>query len=193
MVSDSSLKTSTPGRRPGAYSAIAPLSVLTLARGVLLDPLRERTDRYLAVLAYHRMVLELIVDTHTHADHRTGTWELRDLTGARVVMHRRAPAPHIDIHVNDDDELEVGNLKLRFLHTPGHTPDSISIYTGQRVFTGDTLMIRGTGARTSRAATQAPNTIRLPTNCSRFRKQRWSFQPTITEATLSRPSAMRSV
>jgi sulfur dioxygenase len=114
-------------------------------RGVLIDPLKDRTDRYLAMLAYHRIVLDLIVDTHTHADHRTGTWELRDLTGARVVMHRRAPAPKVDIHVADGDELEAGSLKLRFLHTPGHTPDSLSVCTGDRVFTGDTLMIRGTG------------------------------------------------
>jgi len=114
-------------------------------RGVLIDPNRDRTDRYLAAAAYHRISLELIIDTHTHADHRTGVWDLRDLTGARVVMHRRAPAPHVDIHVDDGAQLEVGTLKLGILHTPGHTPDSISVRVGDRVFTGDTLMIRGTG------------------------------------------------
>jgi glyoxylase-like metal-dependent hydrolase (beta-lactamase superfamily II)/rhodanese-related sulfurtransferase len=114
-------------------------------RGVLIDPNKDRTDRYLAVLAYYRINLDLIIDTHTHADHRTGTWDLRDLTGARVVMHRLASAPHVDIHVDDGGQLEVGTLKLGILHTPGHTPDSISIVTGDRVFTGDTLMIRGTG------------------------------------------------
>ena len=114
-------------------------------RGVLIDPTRERSDRYLAFLAYHRINLELIIDTHTHADHRTGCWDLRDLTGARIVMHRRAPAPHVDIHVDDGQRLEVGTLKLDFLHTPGHTPDSLSIAAEGRVFTGDTLMIRGTG------------------------------------------------
>jgi sulfur dioxygenase len=114
-------------------------------RGVLIDPNRDRTDRYLAALAYYRIELDLIIDTHTHADHRTGTWELRDLTGARVVMHRRAPAPHVDVHVDDGERLEVGSLKLGFLHTPGHTPDSMSVCAGDRVFTGDTLMIRGTG------------------------------------------------
>ncbi len=113
--------------------------------GVLIDPVRERIDRYLGVLAYHRVRLELIIDTHTHADHRSGIWELRDLTGARVVMHRRAPAPHIDIHVDDGAQLEVGRLKLGFLFTPGHSPDSMCILSEGRVFTGDTLMIRGTG------------------------------------------------
>jgi glyoxylase-like metal-dependent hydrolase (beta-lactamase superfamily II) len=70
-------------------------------RGLLIDPNKDRSDRCLAALAYHRVNLELIIDTHTHADHRTGSWDLRDLTGARVVMHRRAPAPHVDIHVDD--------------------------------------------------------------------------------------------
>lgn len=114
-------------------------------RGVLIDPVKDRSDRYLAVLAYHRVSLDLIIDTHTHADHRTASWDLRDLTGARVVMHRRAPAPHVDIHVDDGEQLEVGTLKLGILYTPGHMPDSVSIVAGDRVFTGDTLMIRGTG------------------------------------------------
>jgi glyoxylase-like metal-dependent hydrolase (beta-lactamase superfamily II) len=52
-------------------------------RALLIDPLKEKVDRYLAALAYHRCTLDLVVDTHTHADHRTGTWDLRDLTGAR--------------------------------------------------------------------------------------------------------------
>ncbi len=114
-------------------------------RAALIDPLRDRADRYLAILAYHRLSLEFIIDTHTHADHRTGSWDLRDLAGARVVMHRRAPAPHVDLHVDDGEELEVGMLKLAFLYTPGHTPDSMSVRAGDRVFTGDTLLIRGTG------------------------------------------------
>ncbi|HKD66143.1 MAG TPA: MBL fold metallo-hydrolase [Candidatus Binataceae bacterium] len=113
--------------------------------GVLIDPVKDRCDRYLAVLAYYRIKLELIIDTHTHADHRTACWDLRDLIGARVVMHRRAPAPHVDIHVDDGQRLEVGSLSLEILHTPGHTPDSVSIRAADRVFTGDTLMIRGTG------------------------------------------------
>jgi sulfur dioxygenase len=114
-------------------------------KGVLIDPVKERVDRYLAVMAYHRVELDAIIDTHTHADHRTGTWDLRDLTGARVVMHRRAPAPRVDVHVDDGDQLEAGTLKFKFLHTPGHTPDSMAVVIGDRVFTGDTLLIRGTG------------------------------------------------
>jgi glyoxylase-like metal-dependent hydrolase (beta-lactamase superfamily II)/rhodanese-related sulfurtransferase len=111
----------------------------------LVDPLKERVDRYLAALAYHRLTLELIVDTHTHADHRTGVWDLRDITDAKVVMHRRAPATHIDIHIDDGGQVEVGGLKLTFIYTPGHAPDSTCISVEDRLLTGDTLLIGGTG------------------------------------------------
>ena len=112
---------------------------------MLVDPVKERVDRYLAILAYHGLQLEYVAETHTHADHRTGAWDLRDLAGARVVMHRRAPAPNVDIHLDDGNRLYVGEIGLTALHTPGHTPDSISLVAEDRVFTGDTLMIRATG------------------------------------------------
>jgi glyoxylase-like metal-dependent hydrolase (beta-lactamase superfamily II) len=114
-------------------------------QAALIDPVKDRVDRYHAVLANHRCEHAHAVDTHTHADHRTGTWELRELTGARVVMHRRAPAPHVDVHVDEGTRLAVGELTLTVLATPGHTPDGISLYVGDRVFTGDTLLIHGTG------------------------------------------------
>lgn len=111
----------------------------------LIDPVRDHLDRYIAMLAYFGCRLEMIIDTHTHADHRSGASELAELTGAPVVMHRRAPAPHVAIHVDDGQTLRVGDLELRVLYTPGHTPDSISLYGGGRVFTGDVLLIHGTG------------------------------------------------
>jgi sulfur dioxygenase len=114
-------------------------------KAVMIDPVRERIDRYLAVLAYHQRRLELIIDTHTHADHRTGAFELGELTGAPVAMHRQAPAPHVAVHLQDGQWLAIGDIRLQVLHTPGHTPDSISLYTGERVFTGDVLLIHGTG------------------------------------------------
>ncbi len=114
-------------------------------KAVLIDPVKDRVDRYLAVLAYHGYRLEYVIDTHTHADHRAGGWDLRELGGARVVMHRRAPAPHVDVHVDDGDSLGVGEVELKVLHTPGHTPDSISLCAGDLVFTGDTLLVRATG------------------------------------------------
>ena len=114
-------------------------------KAILIDPLRERIDRYLALLAYHGYRLEFILDTHTHADHRSGIWDLRELTGALTVMHREAPEPRIDIHVEDGQELRLGKAVVTVMYTPGHTPDSISILAAGRVFTGDTLLIGGSG------------------------------------------------
>ena len=112
---------------------------------VLVDPLREKIDRYLALLAYHGLRLDAVIDTHTHADHRSATFDLKELTGAKVIMHRKAPAPRVDLHVEDGDKIPLGELKLKVLHTPGHTPDGISLFIVDRVLTGDTLLIRGTG------------------------------------------------
>jgi sulfur dioxygenase len=111
----------------------------------LVDPKKDNLDRYLALLAYRRLELDALIDTHTHADHATGSFELRRLIGSRLIMHRRAPAPLVDEHVEDGDTINIGELKLNVLYTPGHTPDSISLYAGNRVLTGDVLLIRGTG------------------------------------------------
>lgn len=112
---------------------------------VLIDPVREKTERYLAFLAYQDLRLKVIIDTHTHADHGTASFELQRLIGAKLIMHRRAPVPRVDKHVDDGDEIVVGDLEFQVLYTPGHTPDSISLYVDDRVFTGDVLLIRGTG------------------------------------------------
>jgi glyoxylase-like metal-dependent hydrolase (beta-lactamase superfamily II) len=102
-------------------------------------------SRYLAFLAYGRLTLDALIDTHTHADHPTGSFQLHAITGARLIMHRRAPAPVVTEHVEHGDTIEVGDAAITVLHTPGHTPDSISLHAGDRVFTGDVLMIGGTG------------------------------------------------
>jgi len=114
-------------------------------KALLIDPVRDFLDRYFGVLAYFGLTLDGVVDTHTHADHRTASFALHDLTGAPVIMHRRAPAPHVARHVEHGERIEVGRLALEILYTPGHTPDGISVYAGDRVFTGDTLLIKGTG------------------------------------------------
>jgi glyoxylase-like metal-dependent hydrolase (beta-lactamase superfamily II)/rhodanese-related sulfurtransferase len=114
-------------------------------RALLIDPLRENISRYLALLAYHQLTLDSVLDTHTHADHPTGSFQLCELVDARLIMHRRAPAPAVTHHVEDGDEIVVGDVRARVLHTPGHTPDSVSLHVADRVFTGDVLLIQGTG------------------------------------------------
>ncbi len=114
-------------------------------QALLIDPLRDRLDRYLALLAYDRLTLALVVDTHTHADHRSAALDLRELVGSKTVMHRSAPSPHVDIHVDDEDTIAVGQEELTVYATPGHTPDSICLVGDGYAFTGDTLLIRGTG------------------------------------------------
>ncbi|MEK6608607.1 MAG: MBL fold metallo-hydrolase [Myxococcota bacterium] len=110
-----------------------------------IDPLHERIDRALALLAYRGLRLRFAIDTHTHADHRSGARALADLCGATLVMHRLAPSPAVARHVEDGDVLMLGETRLRVLHTPGHTPDAVCVVADGHVFTGDTLLIRGTG------------------------------------------------
>lgn len=117
----------------------------TTNQAALVDPLRDRIDRYLALLAYHGYKLRFTIDTHTHADHRTGCYDLRDMAGGLVVMHRLAPTPRVDLHVEDGQRLSLGEITLKVIHTPGHTPDSICLYVKDKVLTGDTLLIGGTG------------------------------------------------
>jgi sulfur dioxygenase len=114
-------------------------------KALLIDPLREHIARYLGYLAYHGFALDAVVDTHTHADHPTGSFQLRDLVEARLIMHRRALVPAVTHHVDDGEAFGVGELRFRVLYTPGHTPDSISLHVNGRVFTGDVLLIGGTG------------------------------------------------
>lgn len=112
----------------------------------IIDPIESNIDRYLAVLAYHNLRLKFVADTHTHADHRSACTALRRLTGTDVLMHELSPQPHVDGRLNDGDELSVGNINIKVLHTPGHTPDSISFYVNEdRVLTGDVILIQGTG------------------------------------------------
>jgi glyoxylase-like metal-dependent hydrolase (beta-lactamase superfamily II)/rhodanese-related sulfurtransferase len=113
--------------------------------GVLIDPELSRIDRYRGLASQHGLHIRYIVDTHTHADHFSAGRELARLMDAPVVMHRMSPAPHASLKLDDGDMLIAGELKLRVLHTPGHTRDSMCLVMDDRVFTGDTLLIGGTG------------------------------------------------
>lgn len=111
----------------------------------LIDPEISQVDRYLALAAKHGMRIRFLVDTHTHADHFSATQELARRLEVPVIMHRQSPAPFIDMRVDDGEMILVGDLRLRVLHTPGHTRDSMCLVLPDRVLTGDTLLIGGTG------------------------------------------------
>lgn len=111
---------------------------------VLIDPVREQVDRDVRLLDELGLTLVYVLDTHVHADHVTAAGVLRDRTGAKTVMGRKA-APCADIQVGHGDVLRVGTMEIKVLDTPGHTDDSVSYLVGDRVFTGDALLIRGNG------------------------------------------------
>jgi glyoxylase-like metal-dependent hydrolase (beta-lactamase superfamily II)/rhodanese-related sulfurtransferase len=111
----------------------------------LIDPESSQIDRYLALAARQALRVRYVIDTHTHADHFSATRQLARQLGVPTVMHRASPAPGVDMRVDDGEMLVVGTLRLRVLHTPGHTADSMCLVAADRVFTGDTLLIGGTG------------------------------------------------
>lgn len=112
---------------------------------VLIDPEISLADRYVGAVGQHGLTVRYVVDTHTHADHFSASRELARRFGAPLVMHRLAPEAHASLRLDDGDMLAVGRLRLKALHTPGHTRDSMCLVMDDRVFTGDTLLIGGTG------------------------------------------------
>jgi glyoxylase-like metal-dependent hydrolase (beta-lactamase superfamily II)/rhodanese-related sulfurtransferase len=111
----------------------------------LIDPEVRQIDRYHALAARDGLRVKFVIDTHTHADHFSATRQIGEALGVPVVMNRYSAAPFADMRLDDGDMLAVGNLRLRALHTPGHTRDSMCLVMEDRVFTGDTLLIGGTG------------------------------------------------
>ncbi len=113
--------------------------------GVIVDPTLELLDRYAALATEKGLRVRYVIDSHTHADHFSAARELARQLRARIVMHRLASAPFADIRVDDGERLVIGELRIRVIHTPGHTDDSVCLVLPDRVLTGDTLLIGGTG------------------------------------------------
>jgi glyoxylase-like metal-dependent hydrolase (beta-lactamase superfamily II)/rhodanese-related sulfurtransferase len=127
----------------GTYSYL--LASRPGGEAMILDPVLEKAERYCKLLQELDLKLVKAVDTHLHADHVTGLGELRDRTHCITIMGEQSKADVVSMRVSDGDKVTIEGLALDVLYTPGHTDDSYSYLMGDRVFTGDTLLIRGTG------------------------------------------------
>jgi sulfur dioxygenase len=112
---------------------------------LIIDPVLEKVDRYIQLLNELDLRLLKAVDTHLHADHITGLGALRDRTLCITVMGEKSKADLVSMRVADGERVDIEGLSLGVIYTPGHTDDSYSFTMADRVFTGDTLLIRGTG------------------------------------------------
>jgi glyoxylase-like metal-dependent hydrolase (beta-lactamase superfamily II)/rhodanese-related sulfurtransferase len=127
----------------GTYSYL--LASRPGGEALILDPVLEKADRYCKLLQELNLKLVKAVDTHLHADHVTGLGALRDRTHCITIMGEQSKADVVSMRVSDGDKVTIEGVALDVLYTPGHTDDSYSYLMGDRVFTGDTLLIRGTG------------------------------------------------
>ena len=121
------------------------LAERTGGEALLIDPVLENTGQYIQLLDQLGVRLVLAVDTHIHADHLTALGDLRSRTDCATAMGEKTGAECVSVRFNEGEKLCVDNLHLDILYTPGHTDDSYSFVLPDRVFTGDTLLIRGTG------------------------------------------------
>jgi sulfur dioxygenase len=121
------------------------LASRTGGEALIIDPVLEKVDRYLQLVSEFDLRLVKAVDTHLHADHITGLGALRDRTHCVTVMGEQTRADVVSVRLGDGDKLSIEGLTLDAIYTPGHTDDSYSFIMPDRVFTGDTLLIRGTG------------------------------------------------
>src|ERR1700675_3313964 len=112
---------------------------------LIIDPVLEKVDRYLKLMEELDLRLVKAVDTHLHADHITGLGALRDRTRCVTVMGEQSKVDVVSMRLAEGDKLTIEGMALDVLYTPGHTDDSYSFAMRDRVFTGDTLLIRGTG------------------------------------------------
>jgi len=112
---------------------------------LIIDPVLEKVDQYLKLLNELQLKLVKVIDTHIHADHISGIAELRDKTNCVTVMGDKTTADVVAMKVSDDEIIKIDGINLKALYTPGHTSESFSFLMDDRVFTGDALLIKGTG------------------------------------------------
>ena len=112
---------------------------------LIIDPVIEKTNEYLRILKNLELKLVKVIDTHIHADHVSALNELNKKTKCIRIMGDKSPSEVIDIRVKDNEKIKIENIELTSIYTPGHTKCSYSFLMKDRVFTGDTLLINGTG------------------------------------------------
>jgi glyoxylase-like metal-dependent hydrolase (beta-lactamase superfamily II) len=112
---------------------------------LIIDPVIENTDVYIKILKNLDLKLVKVIDTHIHADHISGLNELSKRTKCSKIMGEKSSSEVLDIRVKDNEKIKIENIELISMHTPGHTNCSYSFLMNDRVFTGDTLLIKGTG------------------------------------------------
>ena len=112
---------------------------------LIIDPVIENTSDYLKLLENLNLKLVKVIDTHIHADHISGLNELSKKTSCSKIMGEHSDSEVIDIRVKDNEKIKIENIELISMHTPGHTDCSYSFFMNDRIFTGDTLLINGTG------------------------------------------------
>ena len=112
---------------------------------LIIDPVLENVNDYIKLLNNLNLKLVKVIDTHIHADHVTGASKLKDITQCSTIMGEHTPAEAVEIKVKDDELIKLDNINLRAMYTPGHTSDSFSFLMDNYLFSGDTLLINGTG------------------------------------------------
>ena len=128
---------------------------------LIIDPVLENVHEYINILKELDLKLVKVIDTHIHADHVTGASKLKDITKCSTIMGDYTPADSVEIKVKDDEYIGLDNLKIRAMYTPGHTSDSYCFLMDNQLFSGDTLLINGTGRTDFQngSATDAYNSI----------------------------------
>ena len=112
---------------------------------LMIDPVLENVQEYMGLLNDFDLKLVKVIDTHIHADHITGAGVLRDQTKCTIIMGEQTPADTVEIKIKDEGVVKLDKLEIKALHTPGHTSDSFSFLMNDCLFSGDTLLINGTG------------------------------------------------
>jgi len=112
---------------------------------LIIDPVIENTEEYIKVLKNLDLKLVKVIDTHIHADHITGLNELNKRTNCIRIMGKESKSEVIDLRIKDNEKINIENIELKAIYTPGHTDCSYSFLMNDRVFTGDILLINATG------------------------------------------------